>query len=63
MLIRARRRKSIVFFITLGVSLVVLTIALNVGWIVLNWGEIALLIFGIILFVVLIFGLVLTRRS
>jgi len=59
MLIRARRRKSIVFFITLGVSLVVLTIALNVGWIVLNWGEIALLIFGIILFVVLIFGLVL----
>jgi len=37
----------------------VLAIALNVGWIVLNWGEIALLIFGIILFVVLIFGLVL----
>ncbi len=36
-----------------------LAIALNVGWIVLNWGEIALLIFGIILFVVLIFGLVL----
>jgi signal transduction histidine kinase len=48
-----------VFFITLGASLVVLTIALNVGWIVLNWGEIALLVFGIILFVVVIFGLVL----
>lgn len=48
-----------VFFITLGVSLVVLAIALNVGWIVLNWGEIALLVFGIIFFVVLIFGLVL----
>ena len=59
MRVRARRRKSIAFFITLGVSLVVLAIALNVGWIVLNWGEIALLIFGIILFVVLIFGLVL----
>ena len=50
MRVRARRRKSVVFFITLGASLVVLAIALNVGWIVLNWGEIALLIFGIILF-------------
>ena len=59
MRVRARRRKSVVFFITLGASLVVLAIALNVGWIVLNWGEIALLVFGIILFVVLIFGLVL----
>jgi signal transduction histidine kinase len=59
MRVRARRRKSVAFFITLGVSLVVLAVALNVGWIVLNWGEIALLIFGIILFVVLIFGLVL----
>src|SRR5688500_2867231 len=58
MRVRARR-KSVAFFITLGASLVVLTIALNVGWIVLNWGEIALLVFGIILFVVLIFGLVL----
>jgi signal transduction histidine kinase len=49
----------VAFFITLGASLVVLAVALNVGWIVLNWGEIALLVFGIILFVVLIFGLVL----
>jgi two-component system sensor histidine kinase SenX3 len=59
MRVRARRRKSVAFFITLGVSLAVMAIALNVGWIVLNWGEIALLVFGIILFVVLIFGLVL----
>ena len=59
MRVRTRRRKSIAFVITLGVILVVLAIGLNVGWIVLNWGEIALLIFGIILFVVLIFGLVL----
>jgi len=59
MRVRARRRKSVAFFITLGASLVVLAIALNVGWIVLNWGEIALLVFGIIFFVVLIFGLVL----
>jgi signal transduction histidine kinase len=59
MRVKARRRKSVAFFITLGASLVVLAVALNVGWIVLNWGEIALLVFGIILFVVLIFGLVL----
>jgi signal transduction histidine kinase len=59
MRVKARRRNSVAFFITLGVSLVVLAIALNVGWIVLNWGEIALLIIGIVLFVLLIFGLVL----
>src|SRR5829696_5841813 len=59
MRVRGRRRKSVAFFITLGACLVALTIALNVGWIVLNWGEIALLVFGIVLFVVLIFGLVL----
>ena len=59
MRVKARRRKSVAFFITLGVSLVVLAIALNVGWIVLNWGEIALLVVGIVLFVLLIFGLVL----
>src|ERR1041384_1432044 len=59
MRVRARRRKSVAFFITLGACLVALAVALNVGWIVLNWGEIALLVFGIILFVVLIFGLVL----
>lgn len=59
MRVRARRRKSVALFITLGAILVVLAIALNVGWIVLNWGEIALLIVGIVLFVMLIFGLVL----
>jgi two-component system, OmpR family, sensor histidine kinase SenX3 len=52
------RRKSIAFFVTLGASLVALAIALNVGWIILNWREVALLIFGIIFFLVLIFGLI-----
>ena len=52
------RRKSIAFFVTLGASLVALAIALNVGWIILNWREVALLVFGIIFFVVIIFGLV-----
>src|SRR5215207_1586881 len=59
MRVRPRRRKSVAFFITLGACLVALTIALNVGWIILNWREVALLVFGIIFFVVLIFGLVL----
>jgi signal transduction histidine kinase len=52
------RRKSIAFFITLGASLVALAIALNVGWIILNWREVALLVLGIIFFCAIIFGLV-----
>ncbi|HEV8204502.1 MAG TPA: HAMP domain-containing sensor histidine kinase [Pyrinomonadaceae bacterium] len=59
MRVKARRRKSIVFFITLGVCLVVLTIALSFGWIILNLTELALLILGIVFFIVLIFGVVL----
>jgi two-component system, OmpR family, sensor histidine kinase SenX3 len=53
------RRKSVAFFITLGSCLVALAVALNVGWILLNWREVALLILGIIFFVVIISGLVL----
>ena len=53
------RRKSVVFFITLGSCLVALAVALNIGWILLNWRAAALLIFGIIFFAVIITGLVL----
>ncbi|HKG98776.1 MAG TPA: HAMP domain-containing sensor histidine kinase [Pyrinomonadaceae bacterium] len=59
MRVRGRRRKSVAFFITLGACLVALAVALNVGWVILNLREVALLVFGIIFFVVLIFGLVL----
>src|SRR5918996_3971801 len=59
MRVRGRRRKSIVFFITLSACLVALAIGLNVGWIILNWREVALLVLGIVFFNVLIFGLVL----
>ncbi|HEV8427242.1 MAG TPA: HAMP domain-containing sensor histidine kinase [Pyrinomonadaceae bacterium] len=59
MRVRARRRKSVAFFIILGVCLVALAVALNVGWIILNATEVVLLILGIIFFVVLIFGVVL----
>ena len=53
------RRKSTAFFIALGACLVALTAALNVGWILLNWREVALLVFGIIFFSAIIAGLVL----
>lgn len=58
MRVRGRRRKSIAFFITLGACLVALAVALNVGWILLNWREVALLVLGIIFFNLIIFGLV-----
>jgi len=59
MRVKPRRRKSVAFFITLGACLVALAVALNVGWIILNWREVALLIFGIVFFILLIFGVVL----
>ena len=54
-----RRRKSAIFFVVLGICLIVLAIALNVGWILLNLTEVALLVFGIIFFALIITGLVL----
>jgi len=53
------RGKTIAFFITLGTCLVALAVALNVGWILLNWREVALLILGIVFFGLIITGLVL----
>ncbi|MEJ7712329.1 MAG: HAMP domain-containing sensor histidine kinase [Pyrinomonadaceae bacterium] len=53
------RRKSIVFFITLGACLVAVSSALYVGWILLNWRQVALLVLGIIFFSLIIAGLVL----
>jgi two-component system, OmpR family, sensor histidine kinase SenX3 len=54
-----RRRKSTVFFLVLGICLVVLAVALNVGWILLNLEKVALLVFGIIFFAMIITGLTL----
>lgn len=59
MRVRPGRRKSVAFFITLGVCLIALAVALSVGWIILNWREVALLVLGIVFFNLLIFGLVL----
>jgi len=52
------RRKTIAFFVTLGACLVSLAIALNVGWIILNWREGVLLFLGVIFFGVLIAGMI-----
>jgi signal transduction histidine kinase len=53
------RRKKIAFFVVLGVCLVALAVALNVGWIILNWRESVLLFLGVIFFAVIILGLIL----
>jgi len=52
------RRGTIVFFLCLGIGLVALAVALNVGWIILNWREGVLLFFGIVFFALLIAGMV-----
>jgi two-component system sensor histidine kinase SenX3 len=52
------RRGTIVFFLCLGIGLVALAVALNVGWVILNWREGVLLFFGIIFFAVIIAGMI-----
>jgi len=52
------RRGTIVFFLCLGIGLVGLAVALNVGWIILNWREGVLLFFGIVFFALIIAGMV-----
>ena len=54
-----RRRKTAVFFLIFGISLSVLAVALNIGWVILNLREVALLVFGVIFFALIITGLIL----
>jgi len=54
-----RRRKTAIFFLVLGICLSVLAIALNVGWILLSFREVVLLVIGIIFFALIITGLIL----
>jgi signal transduction histidine kinase len=58
-MLASTRRKSIIFFISLSACLIALAVALNVGWILLNWREVALLVFGAIFFIAIIAGMVL----
>ncbi len=53
------RRKTIAFFVVLGICLVALAVALNVGWIILNWRQGVLLFFGVLFFAAIILGLIL----
>src|SRR2546429_5421097 len=56
------RSKAIVFFVVLGVCLVMLAVALNVSWIILNWRPEGMVFFCVILFAVLIAGLIVNTR-
>lgn len=54
-----RRRKTAIFFLILGICLSALAVALNIGWILLNVRQVALLVFGVIFFALIITGLIL----
>jgi signal transduction histidine kinase len=53
------RRKAIAFFLTFGVCLAALAVAVGSGWIILNWREGVKVFLGIIFFGAIITGLVL----
>ena len=53
------RQRAIAFSIAFGACLVALAVALNVGWIILNWRQVAQLVFGVIFFMAIIVGIVL----
>lgn len=59
MRLASHRKKSVIFFTVFGICLIVLAVALNVGWIVFHWRQVALLIFGVIFFILIIAGLTL----
>src|SRR5947209_11706107 len=52
------RRGTIVFFLCLGIGLVALAVALNVGWVIFSWREGVLLFFGLIFFALIIAGMI-----
>src|ERR687897_3823292 len=53
------RRRSVIFFTVLGVCLIAIAVALNVGWVVINWRSGVLALVGLFFFLALIAGLVL----
>ena len=53
------RRRSVIFFTVLGVCLVALALTLNISWIVLNWERAALVVLGVVFFLLIIAGMVL----
>jgi signal transduction histidine kinase len=57
MMISGRQRKTI-FFTVFGICLVAAAVTLNISWLVLNWREGMLIVFGSIFFLVIIAGMV-----
>lgn len=55
----AGRRKAAVAFLVLGIVVIVIAVVLNVSWILQNLQDIALLIFGVVFFAIIITGVVL----
>ena len=53
------RRRSVIFFTVFGICLVAIAVALNVSWIVLNWGNLVLAILGLVFCLLIIAGMVL----
>jgi signal transduction histidine kinase len=53
------RDTKVIFFISLGACLVALAVTLNVGWILFNWRQVAVLVLGIVFFTAIIGGLIL----
>jgi signal transduction histidine kinase len=58
-MVKGGRRKAKILFVTLGLCTVALALALNVGWILLNWRTGLLLALGIIVSVLIVTGIVL----
>jgi len=54
-----RRRKTAIVFLVLGICLIAIAVGLNVGWILLNLREVALLVLGVVFFALIITGMVL----
>src|SRR5436190_23642446 len=55
----AGRRKSIAFFISLGVGLISVILLLYIGWVLLDWRTGILLVLGVLLLAMIIAGVVL----
>jgi two-component system, OmpR family, sensor histidine kinase SenX3 len=53
------RKKTMTFFVILGVCLVTAAVALTGRWIILNWRERVFLFFGVVFFLAIITGLIL----
>lgn len=53
------RRKSVALFIVLGICVAAGAIALNIGWVLVNWRQAGLLVVGILIFPIIIAGVVL----